>query len=82
MSRKRDPKEVEIRYEMVPTGKKKPINITGWKRPFLIHTNQMEYQFTGYCSLPDILQLLLLVFFISYAWRISYSTKRGPKAYT
>lgn len=41
--------------------------------PSLVYTNQMEYQRTTSTNLPDILQLFLLVFFVSCAWRIGYS---------
>lgn len=43
--------------------------------PSLLHANQLELQFTPSANLPNTLQLLFLISFVSFAWRTGYSTK-------
>lgn len=50
-------------------------------RSSLVYTDHMEYEFTIFANLPDIPHLVLLVLFISFAWRTGYSTERVPRAY-
>ena len=50
--------------------------------PSLVYRKQMDYQSTTSSNLPDLRLLFLHLYFVVFARRMGFNTKRGPKANT